>query len=180
MPLDQTRNALWTLDCEQVEPQVAEELLRQAELRQAAIFQAALGMDQRAAVLSAGFIAAGGALAAAGLALEQANAALRAAAFTGAMLAAVAGALCAWACRPQSFRFPGIEPLDWASNPAYLREPLRDLRIARAALLQDHIASNEKQQKRNGHFITAGMLTAAAAPILATFMAWAWKALGAG
>ena len=180
MPLDHTRNSLWELDCEQVEPHVAEELLRQAEMRQAAIFQASLGMDQRAAVLAAGFIAAAGALAAAALTLDQANSALRAAAFTGALLAACAAALCTWACRPQSFRFPGVEPLDWADKPTYLREPLKDLQIARAALLQDHIVDNERQQRRNGYLITAGMFTAATAPVLAAATAWAWKALVAG
>lgn len=166
------------LDVEQVHGDVAEEWLRQAEMRQAAIFQASLGMDQRAAVLAAAFIAAAGAVAAGGLTLDESKAALRAAAFTGACLIAVAGMLCSWACRPQKFRFPGVEPLDWGAKPEYLSEPLRDLRVARAALLQDHIVGNERQQRRNGWFIIAGMLTAAIAPIAAVATAWAWRAWG--
>ena len=177
MPLD-TPNTLWALDVEQIPGEIAEELLRQAEMRQAAIFQASLGMDQRAAVLAAAFIAASGAIAAGGLALGPENTSLRAAAFAGALIVAIAGALCTWACRPQRFRFPGIEPLEWGYDPAYLSEPLRDLRMARAALLQDHIVENERHQRRNGRAITIGMFTAVAAPIIAVATAWAWTAWG--
>ncbi len=173
MPLDEPKNTLWEIDVEQIDCDVAHELLRQAELRQEAIFRAALGMDQRAAVLAAGFAAAAGAVTAAGLTLGPDRAALHAAAFAGAALAAVASALCAWVCRPQRFRFPGLEPLDWAASPEYLQEKLRDLIVARAAQLQDHMVANERQQAANGRFLIAGMLTAAAAAPIAivTFFA---------
>ena len=171
MPLDDA-NTLWTLDTDAIAPDVAAELLRQAEVRQAAVFQAALGMDQRAAVLAAGFVAFAGAAVAGGLALAD-HPAVRAAALAGALVVAVAAGLCAWACRPQPFRFPGVEPLDWGADPAYLREPLHVLQIARAAELQDHLATNERRQKRNGKALSWGLLLAAFAPVAAalTFLA---------
>ncbi len=171
MPLDHPRNPVWELDTDRIAPEVAAELLRQGELRQAAIFQAALGMDQRAAVMAAGFLAAAGALAAAGVALGEGNPALRTAAFAGAMSIAMAAGLCAWACRPQKFRFPGIDPRTWAKDPAYLREPLVALQISRAAQLQDHIAQNEARQAQNGRALFAGFCLAALAPALGVF-AW--------
>ena len=171
MPLDHPPNPVWTLDTREIAPEVAAELLRQGELRQAAIFQASLGMDQRAAVMAAGFLAAAGALAAAGVALGENNLALRIAAFAGALAVAFAAGLCAWACRPQKFRFPGIDPRMWAKDPKFLDKPLAALQISRAAQLQDHIAQNEAQQAANGRILFAGFCLAAFAPA-AGVMAW--------
>jgi len=170
MPLDGPENSLWKLDCDQVDDAVAAELLRQAEIRQAAVFQAAIGMDQRASVLAAGFVAASGAVAAAGLTLS--DFAVRAGALGGAVALAFVAGLCAWACRPQKFRFPGIDPLEWAADVDYLREPLKDLQIARAAQLQDHLAANETQQARNGRALSSALLLAPVAPLVATVIWW--------
>lgn len=177
MPLDSNKNTLWDLECDQIANDVASELLRQAELRQEAEFRAALGMDQRAAVLAAGFIAAGGAAAAAALALSG-HGQLRLGALVGSFMFGVAAALCGWACRPQKFRFPGLEPLDWGYSPAYLTKPLRELIMGRVAQLQDQVTENKSQQEKNGRILTAGMLFAAASPAVAVIISLAARALG--
>jgi hypothetical protein len=129
--------------------------------------------DQRTSVLSAGLIAAGGAVAAAALALSAPDVrALRMAAICGAVVLVIGATLCGWACRPQRFRFPGIEPLDWGADPDYLTEPLKGIKVARAAKIQDDLAGNERQQRLNGRILTAGLLAAAASP-LAALIGWA-------
>jgi hypothetical protein len=165
--LDQVANTLWSLECDGLEPSVVDELLREAELRQAAMFNASIGMDQRAAVISAGLIAAAGALGAAGAALPGAdNIHLRHGAFSMAAMLAVAAAFCIYACRPQTCRFPGIEPMEWAHDRGYLTHGIIPLKLARAAKIQDEMTQNEAQQKRNGRSIVAGLLIAAAAPVI--------------
>ena len=178
MPLDSNENTLWDLECDQIPDKVAEELLRQAELRQEAEFRAALGMDQRAAVLAAGFIAAAGAAAAAALALSSDHAQLRLGALVGALMFAVAAVLCGIACRPQGFRFPGLEPISWGASPAYLEKPYRELIMSRVAQLQDEINENKAQQKLNGRILTSGMLLAAVSPAVAIAISWAAASWG--
>lgn len=164
--------SLWDLDCEDVPEEVGTELLRQAELRQAAIFQAALGMDQRAAVLAAGFIAASGALAAGSFALAQDHALIRVMGFVTSLLLGLSATLCGLACRPQKFRFPGMEPLDWGARPGYLLTAMPQLRLSQVARLQDHIAENERRQRANARLLLGGMIIAAGTVPAAVITAW--------
>src|SRR5688572_16353672 len=108
MPLDLPDSPLRQIDTDRIDGAKAKELLRLAEMRQEAIFRAALGMDQRASVLAAGLIAAAGAVLAVALTVSAFD--LRLAAAAGAGCLAAAAGLCAFACRPQKFIFPGVQP----------------------------------------------------------------------
>jgi hypothetical protein len=171
MPLDRPDNGsssepnyLANVTRTQLTDEVAEEVLRQAELRQEAVFRAALAMDQRAAVLAAGFAAAAGALGAVGLG-SQGLGARNAAIATAAMLS-LAAACSAYAARPQQFRFPGAPPNDYAQNPTILNFDLRSLRIMQSKRLQSWISNNERQQRNNGRALRVGLWFAAIAPLI--------------
>lgn len=170
VPLDQNPNIapagpLWAMDVETIAEPNAAEMLRLAEIRHEATFRAALGMDQRASVLAAGFAAAAGALIAASAAI-QSPAWMKATLFVAIGLG-VAAALSAYACRPQRSQFPGMMPIVWATTPAWFNEPKRDLAIALAADLQDRMAEAERKQAANGRCLLAAMLIAAACPLVA-------------
>jgi hypothetical protein len=168
MPLDQPDSPLRHLDTDHIADDVAAELLRLAEVRQEAIFRAALSMDQRASVLAAGLVAAAGAVVVAGITVNDLP--LRAAATVGAVLLAVAAGLCTFACRPQVFHFPGVQPLDWSKDGGiFLRNKLRDLRVSAAAELDEQMRQNEAQQAANGKLLRTGMLVAAVAPVISAF-----------
>lgn len=181
MPLDQPTtdlrpNVIWNVEGKNLKRGVAGELLRQAEIRQEAIFRAALGMDQRAAVLSAAFAAAAGAIAAAALTLygtaSEAPRGLYVAAFVAGAFLAIASGVCAVATRPQDFYFPGASPVRLASIEGFPNDlPLDEVHLSSAAILEDRMRSNEARQQRNGRFLLAGMLTAAAAPPAAMLIA---------
>lgn len=166
MPLDQPDSPLRQIDTDRIEDKVAAELLRLAEMRQEAIFRAALGMDQRASVLAAGLVASAGAVVAAGLTVT--DGALRAAAIFAAVFLVVAAGLCAFACRPQIFHFPGVQPTEWSRDGgAFLGNNLRDLQVAAAAEMDEQMRENEAKQAANGRLLRAGMLVAAASPAAA-------------
>ncbi len=176
---DVPTNPLLCLDYDTIKAGAIDELLRQGELRQQAMFQASLGMDQRASVLAAAFAASAGALAAAVVSLSSTPSAAgwRESALVATGMLSVAAALCAWVCRPQLYELPGMDPVSWGTQELMQRD-LGDMKLARAARIQDHIAANEEQQARNGRFLLRGMLLAAAAPIVAaavapTFPWWA-------
>jgi uncharacterized membrane protein YedE/YeeE len=156
------------IDVDPIEPDVMAEWLRQSEMRQDAPLAAAMGMDQRAAVIGAGLVAAAGALAAASLAASDTGtfSRLRLPALLVAMQLCVAAGLCIWACRPQKFNFPGIEPLDWGADPKYLEHPLRLLQASRLANLQKKITANEQKQAKNSRALSAGLWAAALSPAI--------------
>jgi hypothetical protein len=168
LPLDSWKNYTANLDTRRVPGDVVAELLRQAEMRQEAIFRAALGMDQRASILAGGFAAAAGAIAAAALTLASSPATLQIPALIAAAFLAIAAGLCAFACRPQPFRFPGNPPNDWARDPQYMEDnSLSEILLAHAARLEDWMHSNELRQHQNGRLLTWGLLSASAGPVIA-------------
>ena len=170
--MDQVSNTLWSLDTDHLDAGAVDELLRQTELRQAAMFTASVGMDQRAAVLGAGLLAASGALAAAGVAITGGDAgALRHGAFAAAAMLAIGALFCIYACRPQIARFPGIQPMEWGYDPNYLKHGIVTLKLARAAKIQDEMTENEIKQKANGRAIMAGLWIGVAAPLVGAIVA---------
>lgn len=152
---------LYQRDADTVSAENAREMLRLAEVRHEAMFRAALGMDQRAAVLAAGFSAAAGALAAAAISSSTWGAA----AFGTAVALALAAGLAAWVCRPQKSSFPGIMPMMWHVTEPWLTDQPRDLALSLAASLQDRLAAAEKAQARNGRLLWAALLVAAFSPL---------------
>jgi hypothetical protein len=174
----QPANKLWDIECDDLKPDVVDEMLRQAELRQQAIFSASLGMDQRAAVIGAGLIAAAGALVAAGFAASGPGAnVLMHAALGMALGISIGAAFCIWACRPQRSRFPGIEPIEWAFDSAYLQNDVKALKVARVAKLQDEMVENEGKQRANGKAISWGLRIALCTPAFSAIVTWIWGAV---
>jgi hypothetical protein len=174
VPLDSWKNYTAELDTRCVPEDVVKELIRQAEMRQEAIFRAALGMDQRASILAGGFAAAAGAIAAAAMTLGSAPVTLRLPALLAAVLLAIAAGFCAFACRPQPFRFPGNPPNDWAKDPAYMQDnTLNEILLAHAARLQLWMHLNEKRQQANGRYLIIGLVFAAGGPMMAALLSLA-------
>lgn len=153
---------LSSIDIDDIADDVAQEFLRQSERRLEATFTASLGMDQRAAVLAAGFIAAAGALAGGGLAIAD-HTRLSASAFAACLFMIIAAICCCWACRPQISNFPGIYPREWATGGKYLNNRLQKIRMGQAFRLEDRINQNEANQKKNGRVLMIGMFSAATA-----------------
>ena len=160
---------LYDRDVETLNEPNAREMLRLAEVRHEAMFRAALGMDQRASVLAAGFAAAAGALTAAGLAAEK----YLASAIGAAVGLAIAAALAGFVCRPQRSHFPGVMPIMWHWTPAWLVEPVRDVALSLSANLQDRMVEMERAQARNGRYLWAALMIAAASPAFGFLAHWA-------
>jgi hypothetical protein len=163
--------AILELDYEPLEMATIDEMMRQSELRQQAMFQAAMGMDQRAFVAAAGLMAASGALAAGAVSLIGArHQPVLVACVVAALWLMVAAGHCAWVGRAQKFRFPGIEPDNWADQQ-FLANDLRGIKLGALARAQDAIVRNEAQQDRNGRYLRRGIWLAGATPGIALIAA---------
>ncbi|MBV9782460.1 MAG: hypothetical protein JO264_01435 [Acidisphaera sp.] len=164
------RDGLLDLEVENVCPEAAAELLKQAAVRDRAMFEAAMGMDQRAAVLTAGFTAASGALAAGGFSIWSTLPGLAHAILLGAAMLAIAAVACGYAARPQKSQFPGVAPEKLGTPEYMIGLSLVALHLSLADTLQSHISELERKQTANGKILTVGLMTAALSPLVAVLI----------
>ncbi len=154
------------LDVDLIAADVAAEYQRQVEMHHQAMYQAALGMDQRAAVLGAAFLAAAGGVAAGMISASTPPTWLVWAGGGAGTLLMIAAGCCIYACRPQPYTMPGITPENWHDQD-FLGRPLPHIRLGWIKALTPKLELNEQRQRLNGRVLLAGFCLAALAPIWA-------------
>lgn len=163
-PRTEDAAALWRLvqsdDRARVAPEAAAELLRQAEARHESLYRAALGLDQRATVAGAAFLATAAALIAAAAAAPD----LRWPSLASALLFVAAGALSFHAARPVEIRMPGVHPAAFLSGNM-LGDVGVELRLALAAEVTYGIQTLDAVQTKNARILRDALRAAAVAPL---------------
>ena len=146
-------------------PESMKEIIRQGELRLQAQLQAALAADSRSNALVAIQAAAAAALVVyAGSADVKGTPEFTA--FVSAAFFSVGAMFAAWAARPVSFDFAGLNPSDWV--PAIeSAEPVDSARRAYATYLDDYLKDNAARMSANGGWTMMSIKMMAMAPVAA-------------